>query len=457
MIGIRSIVARILDGLVVVIGAIVASDVRLDSNALERPDFMLVSFVTMFTLVAFPAFQIYVSWRGRSSIAMISQVCFAWISVQAASLVLLFMMHRTDHVSRLWFAYWTSLTGIGLIGIRTTAYLLLGRVRYAGLNLRKVAVVGSGEHARYVIEQLAQSPASGFRAVALYTPEQCFLSSAVSTFADVDAFATFVRAEDIPELWLALPLAEALTIQAVLKTFGDDLVNIRLMPDMGSIGLIGGAVTDLIGMPTINLMASPLSNAAMLKKALFDRLFSAFVLTVLAPVLLVIAIMVKLSSPGPVIFTQLRKGADGRVFRIYKFRTMRLHDEQAGALRQATRGDARITRVGLFLRRMSLDELPQFFNVLRGDMSVVGPRPHAIEHDNHYKPLVDGYIHRYRIKPGITGWAQINGFRGETDHIDKMIGRVQHDLFYLRNWSFWLDMRIVAATVVKSFVHPNAY
>ncbi len=126
-------------------------------------------------------------------------------------------------------------------------------------------------------------------------------------------------------------------------------------------------------------------------------------------------------------------------------------------MRQATRGDARITRVGAFLRRTSLDELPQFFNVLRGDMSVVGPRPHAIEHDDLYRPLVDGYIHRYRIKPGITGWAQVNGYRGETDQLDKMVGRVQHDLYYLRNWSFGLDMRIVAATVLKGFVHPNAY
>ncbi len=457
MVVVRSVVARILDVLVVVTGAIVASDARPASNALAQPDFMLVSFVAMFTLAAFPKFQIYVSWRGRSSIAMISQVCFAWISVQTASLVLLFMIHRTDHVSRLWFAYWTGLSGIWLIGIRAFAYLLLARVRYAGLNLRRVAVIGCGNHARYVINRLANSPTSGFRIVALYTPQQCVASSAVPTFADVDTFATFVRAETVSELWLALPLSEALTIQAVLKTFGDDLINIRLMPDMGSIGLIGGGVTDLIGMPTVNLMASPLSNAAMLKKAVFDRLFSALVLAVLAPLLIVIAVMVKLSSPGPVIFTQFRKGADGRVFRIYKFRTMRQHNEEGGVLRQATRGDVRITRVGAFLRRMSLDELPQFFNVLRGDMSVVGPLPHAIEHDNHYKPLVVGYIHRYRIKPGITGWAQINGFRGETDHIDKMIGRVQHDLFYLRNWSFWLDMRIVAATIFKGFVHPNAY
>jgi lipopolysaccharide/colanic/teichoic acid biosynthesis glycosyltransferase len=145
------------------------------------------------------------------------------------------------------------------------------------------------------------------------------------------------------------------------------------------------------------------------------------------------------------------------VFKIYKFRTMRAHAEKQGVVTQATKGDPRITRVGAILRRTSLDELPQFINVLRGEMSVVGPRPHAIEHDEVYQNVVDGYIHRYRIKPGITGWAQINGFRGETDQIEKMQGRVEHDLYYLCNWSFGLDMRIVMATIAKGFVHSNAY
>jgi Undecaprenyl-phosphate glucose phosphotransferase len=210
-------------------------------------------------------------------------------------------------------------------------------------------------------------------------------------------------------------------------------------------------------MPAINLVASPLSASSMLKKEIFDRLFATAALIALAPLLLAIAIAVKLSSRGPVLFKQKRKGADGRVFTIYKFRSMRLHTEAKGTLSQATRDDRRVTKVGAFLRRTSLDELPQFFNVLRGDMSVVGPRPHALEHDDLYQKVVSGYIHRYRIKPGITGWAQINGFRGETDRIEKMEGRVAHDLYYLGNWSFGLDMRIIAATIFKGLRHTNAY
>src|SRR5258708_2018588 len=163
------------------------------------------------------------------------------------------------------------------------------------------------------------------------------------------------------------------------------------------------------------------------------------------------------SSPGPVFFRQKRKGIDGNQFEIYKFRSMKMHKEEAGKITQATKRDPRITAVGAFLRRTSLDELPQFINVLRGEMSVVGPRPHALEHDDIYKDLVKGYMHRYRIKPGITGWAQINGYRGETDRIEKMMGRVKLDLYYMQHWTFWLDIKIVVLTLWKGFVGSNAY
>ena len=243
---------------------------------------------------------------------------------------------------------------------------------------------------------------------------------------------------------------------AVIDAFRNDLVNIRLMPDVSTMTMFDGGMVDLVGAPAINLVASPLSSRALLQKAVFDRLFAAAVLIGTAPLLLAIATAVRLSSKGPALFRQQRQGANGNTFTILKFRTMRLHDD-GHEVRQATRGDPRITRIGAFLRRTSLDELPQFVNVLRGEMSVVGPRPHALQHDNLYQPIVDGYIHRYRVKPGITGWAQINGLRGETDSIEKMQRRVEADLHYLRNWSFSLDMRIVSATVLRGWVHHNAY
>jgi Undecaprenyl-phosphate glucose phosphotransferase len=338
---------------------------------------------------------------------------------------------------------------------------VLARARQHGMNLHQVAIVGSGSQCDAIIRRIESAPTTGFRAAAVYNtrPDTApVTSSRVPVFGTVDALADYIRSNDVHELWLMLSLTEEPLICSLVGEFRDDLVNIRFMPDVRSLALFeGSGVIDLLGVPAINLVASPLSASSMLKKEIFDRLFAAAVLICLAPILLAIAIAVKLSSRGPVFFRQKRKGADGRVFTIYKFRSMRVHTEQKGTLKQATRDDPRVTKVGAFLRRTSLDELPQFFNVLRGDMSVVGPRPHALEHDDLYQKVVAGYINRYRIKPGITGWAQINGFRGETDRIEKMERRVEHDLYYLGHWSFALDMRIIGATIIAGLVHRNAY
>jgi Undecaprenyl-phosphate glucose phosphotransferase len=390
---------------------------------------------------------------------LIGHISLAWLVVQGCGLVLMFSLHRTDFISRLWFAYWTGTTGAALIVSRSLTYALLRCVRNAGLNLRSVAVVGRGSHCQQVVRSIQAARTSGFRVTAAFDVHPGEERSASNTplFDDFRDFSEFVRAENLQEIWLALPLSEESMISRCLHEFRDDLVNIRFLPDVSSLALFDSSVIDLIGVPAINLVASPLSSHALLKKDIFDRVFAIAALVCVAPLMVSVAVAVKLSSPGPIFFAQKRKGADGRVFNIYKFRTMRAHTAEPGVIKQASRNDPRITRVGAFLRRTSLDELPQFLNVLRGDMSVVGPRPHAIEHDELYRTIVDGYIHRYRIKPGITGWAQVNGFRGETDRVEKMQKRVEHDLYYLRNWSFGLDMKIVLATVVRGFIHRNAY
>ncbi|SDG18427.1 undecaprenyl-phosphate glucose phosphotransferase [Paraburkholderia phenazinium] len=459
MLGIQGLLARLVDVVLIVVGAVLASHVRFEGLVQSRLDGAFITFSVAFALASFPVFGLYQSWRGRSMLRLIGLVSLAWLVVQACGLVLMFSLHRTDFISRLWFAYWTAITGGALIASRLTAYGVLRSVRYAGMNLRNVAVVGYGSHCQRVVRKMEASPAGGFRVSAMFDlrPMAGVAPSGVPVYVDLKSFSEYVRSNDVQEIWLALPLSEESTILRFVNEFRDELVNIRFIPDVQSVALFDSSMIDLIGEPAINLVASPLSQHALVQKEIFDRIFAALALIALAPLLTIIAIAVKLSSPGPVFFTQFRKGADGRVFKIYKFRTMRHHVEKAGVVTQATKGDSRITRVGRFLRRTSLDELPQFFNVLRGEMSVVGPRPHAIEHDELYQKVVNGYIHRYRIKPGITGWAQVNGFRGETDRVEKMQKRVEHDLYYLRNWSFALDMRIVLATVAKGMVSSNAY
>ncbi|PTB20575.1 undecaprenyl-phosphate glucose phosphotransferase [Trinickia symbiotica] len=453
--------ARILDVVLVFAGAQIASLIRLDALAANPNHAGFVAFAEAGALAMFPVFGVYQSWRGRSLTGLASRVALAWLVVQASGLMLMFSLHASGAISRLWFFDWSTLTGSAMIASRLAAGAALARVRHAGLNLRSVAVVGGGEHSEQIIRKIEASTGSGFRAVSVFDARGVGISAAVSAglaaFDDFARFAGHVRATGVRELWIALPLSDESTILNCLNEFRDDLLNIRLFPDVRSLEVFNGGMVDLIGVPAINLVASPLSPGARMQKEAFDRMFAAFALLALAPLLLVISIAVKLSSPGPVLFKQRRKGADGHVFTIYKFRTMRVHTEAPGQVRQATRKDSRITKIGAFLRRTSLDELPQFINVLRGEMSVVGPRPHALEHDDFYGRIVNGYIHRYRMKPGITGWAQINGLRGETDRVEKMQRRVEHDLYYLRNWSFALDIRIIVATIVKGFVHPNAY
>jgi Undecaprenyl-phosphate glucose phosphotransferase len=457
---ITGLMARLFDVAMILGGALVASQIRFEVGSQRSFYLAFVAFAAAFSLAVFPALGVYESWRGRSKRALCSHVALGWLVVQACAMALMFSLHRIDFVSRLWFVYWTGISGAAMMAGRLVTHILLGRVRNAGLNLQQVAVAACGDHCDEIIRKMEMSPAAGFRANALYnvrpgTPAAT--TAPVRIFDEHAAFVKYVREQNIGEVWLALPLTEERTILKLVDEFRNDLINIRFMPDVRTLALFEGSITDLLGVPAINLAASPLPPNAMVQKEMFDRLFAAVAIVAVSPILLACAIAVKLSSPGPVFFRQRRKGADGRVFTIYKFRTMRLHQQKQGVLEQATRGDPRITRVGGFLRRTSLDELPQFFNVLRGDMSVVGPRPHALEHDDLYQNIVSGYIHRYRIKPGITGWAQINGFRGETDRIEKMEGRVAHDLYYLRNWSFRLDVKIIFATVFKGLHHPNAY
>ncbi|TDN70728.1 undecaprenyl-phosphate glucose phosphotransferase [Paraburkholderia sp. BL10I2N1] len=458
-VGWGSVLARLLDMGLIGSGAVLASLLFIPSAQQWTIESAFVVFDMALAILLLPWFDMYSSWRGRSKWRLAFNAVFGWVVVQGCGLVVMFLLHRAAPMSRLWCVSWTATTAIGIVVSRLLVYAVLGRRWRSRRNLRTVAVVGAGAHCDSVIASIAGSPAAGFRAVATLntlrdrTPDAHGLPS----FVRLSKFAEWVRDERVDEVWLALRMSDESTLLRILDEFSGDLVNLRFIPDVRSLVMFDRNMVDLIGSPAINLMASPMTPYALMQKALFDRLFAVVMLLSLAPLMLLIAVAVKATSKGPVLFTQRRKGVDGRVFRIYKFRSMRLHAEQPGVICQATRGDPRVTRLGAFLRRTSLDELPQFFNVLRGDMSVVGPRPHAIEHDDEYRAIVDGYIHRYRIKPGITGWAQINGFRGETDEIEKMRGRVEHDLYYLRNWSFGLDMRIVLATVAKGMSHRNAY
>lgn len=325
---------------------------------------------------------------------------------------------------------------------------------------RRVAVVGATGYGRVAIERMQRAPNGPFVAACVFDDDAQTAAGGIGGVPVIDDWPTLrdlIRGGDIDEVWLTLPMSHEWRIQRIVRELRDEFVELRLLPDVRQMAVVDRSATDLLGMPAINLATTPRAAPELWAKFAFDRLFAFGVLIPLLPLLTMVAIAVKLSSPGPVLFKQRRKGVDGREFHILKFRTMRVHRVQPGVVRQASRNDSRITRVGAFLRRTSLDELPQFFNVLFGQMSVVGPRPHAIEHDDLYRQLIDCYMYRYRVRPGITGWAQVNGYRGETRKVEAMEARVKFDLFYMQNWSFWFDIKIILMTVVRGFIGRNAF
>ncbi len=267
----------------------------------------------------------------------------------------------------------------------------------------------------------------------------------------LNELSAYLKTHTVHKLYIALPMSSHPRILKLLDDLKDTTASIYFVPDIFVTDLIQGRVSDVNGIPVVSVCDTPFTGMDGFIKRTADVLFSLFVLILISPILLGIAIAIKLTSPGPIIFKQRRYGLDGQQILVYKFRSMTVTEDGA-TVTQATKNDQRITPLGAFLRKTSLDELPQFINVLQGRMSVVGPRPHAVAHNEEYRKLIKGYMVRHKVKPGITGWAQVNGFRGETDTLEKMEQRVHYDLEYLRNWSPRLDMLIVAKTVWLTIV-----
>jgi putative colanic acid biosynthesis UDP-glucose lipid carrier transferase len=457
------IVSRLCDVLLIMAGSWLAHGMRYDGSfVLTDAERVLVVQSCVLALLVFSPLGIYRSWRGQALHQLMSRVALAWLMVGALELCVVFTLHLTNDISRLWFGQAFLSSGALLLAERLVVRGVQRHLRKSGKDQRSVVIVGAGSYGRAVLAQLQTAAPAGFRPVYMFddngAPGVRHSISGVPVMTDFRELRRSVRAREVDEVWLALPLSHERTIQRIVREFRHDFVNLRFLPDVRSLTLLNRSVTEVLNMPALNLAASPLSDPQLWPKFLFDRVFALAVLITLLPVFAALCIAVKLSSPGPVLFRQKRKGIDGREFDIFKFRTMKVHSESGGGVvSQASRNDLRITKVGALLRRTSLDELPQFLNVLLGQMSVVGPRPHAIEHDDLYKDLVDGYMYRYRIRPGITGWAQVNGYRGETRKVEKMEARVKFDLFYIQNWTFWFDIKIILITLVKGFVGKNAF
>ena len=335
-------------------------------------------------------------------------------------------------------------------------------MRSKGWNERRVIIIGAGDLGEKLAETVQQALWTGFRIIGVFDdnasdkPKQIAGISVLQMPSDIGAYLS-LQTKPIDEIWLALPLGAEARVKELLHELRHHTISIRFVLDFFGMDLLNHSITDLAGFPTLNLNASPMVGINRVTKAIEDRIVAAVILLCISPLLILIAIGVKLTSHGPILFKQRRHGCDGRIIKVYKFRTMYVHREEKGKITQARPNDQRITPFGKFLRQSSLDELPQFFNVLQGRMSIVGPRPHALSHNDFYKDSIKAYMQRHKVKPGITGWAQINGWRGETETLEKMQKRIEYDLYYIENWSLAFDVKIILLTFFRGFTDKNAY
>lgn len=385
------------------------------------------------------------SWRGTNLLTMLKPVVSSWLICLAIIVAWLFLSKAGSNVSRLWFGSWAVSSFGAMCLARLLVYTALRWMRSQGYNFKTILIIGQGHLSEVALNAVKKAPWSGLQIQAVVAPEM------------VSAYLGEVGQRQPDEVWLCLPLGDKAGTEAAVSALRHSTANIRMLPDWFSLKLINHGISEVVGLHMLDLSNSPNTGFTQIVKEIEDMVLATLILLLISPLMLAIALAVKLTSPGPVLFKQKRHGWNGEKISVCKFRSMVVHHESGFQLTQASRNDARITPLGAFLRRTSLDELPQFFNVLQGTMSIVGPRPHAVQHNEYYKELVPGYMRRHKVKPGITGWAQVNGFRGETDTLYKMEQRVEHDIYYIEHLSLGLDLKIILRTIFQEFGHPNAY
>jgi putative colanic acid biosynthesis UDP-glucose lipid carrier transferase len=331
-----------------------------------------------------------------------------------------------------------------------------------GRSQRTAVIVGFNDIGVRVAQQLIDNPYLGTRILGFFDDrnaerlQKTAMQMPVPVKGRLSDLATFIKQYHVETIYLALPMATQPRILRLLDDLKDTTASIYFVPDIFITDLIQGRLGSVGDIPVVAVCETPFTGFDGVIKRTSDIVLSSLTLILLLPLLLALALGVRLSSPGPIIFKQRRYGLDGKEILVYKFRSMTTCDD-GNIVRQATKDDQRITRFGAFIRKTSLDELPQFLNVLQGRMSIVGPRPHAVAHNETYRKLIKGYMVRHKVRPGITGWAQVNGCRGETETVDKMEKRIEYDLEYLRNWSLSLDFWIITKTALVILKDRNAY
>jgi putative colanic acid biosysnthesis UDP-glucose lipid carrier transferase len=408
--------------------------------------------------------DIYQGWRGAPMFDEALRILFSWLAAFVIIATSIFIYGDPTIYQEEIIQLWLPLAPISIILSYTLKRGLFAALRKRGFNSRTYAILGANALGKRLENAISQMPWLGYRFTGYYedrstTQASRFIDVDVSSVKIVGPFKNLLRdvkARKIDHVYITLPLGAEKRITEMILELADSTVSVNIVPDFFTFNLIQSKWTNVQGIPVVSVFDTPFSEFNGLLKRIEDLLLCAVILPLISIPMLLIGIGVKLTSPGPAIFKQMRYGINGEKIEVWKFRSMTV-TENGHAVKQATKNDARVTAFGAFLRRSSLDELPQFINVLQGHMSVVGPRPHAVAHNEEYRKQIQGYMLRHKVKPGITGQAQINGCRGETQTLDKMEARIHHDLEYIKKWSLWLDIKIIFMTIIKGFYSNQAY
>ena len=405
---------------------------------------------------AFPALGLYQSRRGVSFFDELAAIFWAWLLIAISGVAFLFFTKSGAEFSRAWVLLW--IVGGFLIHAlgRAAIRLALRTLRRRGRNLRHIVVVGAGSHGRAVATRLRAAPWSGLAIRAYYDDDARLIGTTIDdvpVLGPLDRLPADLQSQPADQVWIALPLRAEARIRRCVDELRATSAIVRFVPDIYGFHLLNHSITEIAGMPVLNLTDTPLTDVRATWKAIEDFVLAALLVLITLPLIIAIAIGVKLSSRGPIIFAQERVTWNGRRFAMYKFRTMPVGAEAQSGPIWSSREETRATAFGAWLRRLSLDELPQLFNVLRGEMSIVGPRPERPEFVERFRDRVPGYMQKHLVKAGITGWAQVNDLRGDSD----LSQRIQYDLYYVEHWSPWFDLRILALTLWHILTTRNAH
>jgi putative colanic acid biosynthesis UDP-glucose lipid carrier transferase len=404
---------------------------------------------------------IYRPWRTETILHEIKDTLIAWLPVPLALLTFWFFTKTSTQYSRVAAFIWFILAPLLLCGLRVLVRIGLRILRSQGHNIRRVAILGCTKDAERLAEALDELPWLGLKLQGIYDDRSEKRRHApkhplCKVLGNSQDLIEKCKEGVLDVVYVALPLRAELRTAGILSTLSDTTVTVYLVADFLYYNLLRSHWSQVGGIPVVSVHNTPFEGVVAWVKRLEDLVLGSIIVLLTAIPMLCVAIAIKVSSPGPIFFRQWRYGLSGKKIRILKFRTMKVC-EDGPDVKQASKDDPRVTRIGRFLRRTSIDEFPQFFQVITGELSLVGPRPHAVAHNEQYRALIHGYMLRHIVKPGITGWAQVNGWRGETAELEKMEQRVQHDLEYIRNWNLFLDLKIIFLTIFGAKKRRNAY